>query len=334
MRKRLDLAGEAIHPESEPRGTLLLTSFTLHGSDGAPFHVHQWRAGTAPRAVVQIVHGMAEHAARYGDLAQALNAAGYAVYANDHRGHGRTAAGAADLGFFAEAQGWRKCLDDLHALNRHIIAKHPDTPVILFGHSMGSFLAQQVAGESGFTLAGLVLSGCYRQSRGLARAGALLARLEALRIGPRGRSGLLHALTFRAYNRRFAPVRTPADWLSRDPVSVDRYMADPACGFRVTVQLWVDLLDALGAGLPVPPRQLPVYIMSGECDPVAVADPGARKLAASFRDAGVVSVTSRVYPGARHELLHETNRDEVVRDLIAWLDEIVPHGRENDRLLR
>jgi alpha-beta hydrolase superfamily lysophospholipase len=273
--------------------------------------------------VVQIVHGMAEHAGRYDALAQALNAAGYVVYANDHRGHGRTALSVDDLGFFAQANGWRACVDDLGLLNRHIVAEYPGTPVILLGHSMGSFMAQQVAGENGGALAGLVLSGDYLQPRGLARAGALLARLEAMRLGPRGRSGLLHALTLGGYNRRFAPVRTPFDWLSRDANAVDLYAADPVCGFRPTVQLWIDLLGALGTGLPIPPQQLPVYIMCGALDPVAVPDPGAQRLAASFRDAGVESITHRVYPEARHELFHETNREEVTRDLLAWLDQLV-----------
>jgi alpha-beta hydrolase superfamily lysophospholipase len=303
-----------------------LTTFTLTATDQTRFFVYQWLTVNPPRAVVQIAHGMAEHAGRYDGLAQALNAAGYAVYAQDHRGHGRTAPSKGDLGFLAAKQGWRGCLDDIQALRRHIAAEHPQAPVILLGHSMGSFMAQQVAGENGAAFAGLVLSGSYRQPRLLARAGALLARIEKLRIGPRGRSGLLQAITLGAYNRRFAPNRTPFDWLTRDSEAVDRYAADPTCGFRPTVQLWIDLLDALGAGLPLPPKNLPVYIMCGECDPVAATDPCARRLALSFREAGIKSVTHRVYPEARHELFHETNRGEASRDLVAWLDQIMPRS--------
>ena len=161
----------------------------------------------------------------------------------------------ADLGFFAGTDGWRRTLEDVFSLRRRIAEEHPAVPVILLGHSMGSFLAQQAAGENGAAFAGLVLSGSYWQPRGLARAGVLLARIESLRIGPRGRSALLQALTLGAYNRRFAPARTPFDWLSRDPEAVDRYAADPVCGFRPTVQLWIDLLGALGRGLPLPPRK-------------------------------------------------------------------------------
>lgn len=300
-----------------------LTIFTLTSADQTRLSVYQWLPANSPRGVVQVVHGMAEHAGRYEDVAQALNKAGYAVYANDHRGHGRTASSVADLGFFAAKQGWRACLDDILALRRHVAAEHPQMPVVLLGHSMGSFMGQQVAGENGSAFAGLVLSGSYRQPRLLARAGALLARIERLRIGPRGRSGLLQALTLGAYNRRFAPARTPFDWLTRDSDAVDRYAADPGCGFRPTVQLWIDLLDALGTGLPLPPRKLPVYLMSGEDDPVAAADPGAQRLAALFRQNGVKSVTHRIYPEARHELFHETNREETMRELITWIDQIV-----------
>jgi alpha-beta hydrolase superfamily lysophospholipase len=121
-------------------------------------------------------------------------------------------------------------------------------------------------------------------------------------------------------------VPITADWLSCDAASVDRYASDPACGFRPTVQLWIDLLEALAAGLPVPPPRLPVYIMCGALDSVCAPDPGARRLAASFRKAGVESLTHRVYPRARHELFHEVNREEVVRDFIAWLDQLVPRG--------
>jgi alpha-beta hydrolase superfamily lysophospholipase len=211
---------------------------------------------------------LAEHGGRYARLAGALNAAGYAVYANDHRGHGRTAANPHDLGFFSATDGWRKCLDDLRSLYRCIVADHPGLPVVLLGHSMGSFLARHYAGEHGDELAGLVLSASDGKPSLLARAGRLIARLERWRLGPRGRSGLIQSLSFGAYNKPFAPARTPADWLSRDSAAVDLYLADPLCGFRPTVQLWIDLLDALGeiaapSRLALLPKRLPLYVIAG-----------------------------------------------------------------------
>jgi len=305
-----------------PPGTFPLISSLLPGSDGTPLHLSQWKTGAAPRAVVQVVHGMSEHAGRYDGLAQTLNEAGYAVYANDHRGHGKTAATSEDLGYLGDGAGWRTCLDDLAIVQQRIVADYPGVPLVLLGHSMGSFLAQQFAGEYGGTLAGLVLSGSYRETPLVARGGALVARLERLRLGRRGRSDLIHALTFGSFNRRFAPTRTAFDWLSRDEAEVDRYVADPLCGVRPSVQLWIEVLDALAAGLPTPPARLPVCVMVGERDPVCAGDATALKLVASFIDAGVDRIAQCVYPDARHELFHETNREEVARDLISWLDQI------------
>ncbi len=304
------------------------STFTLAASDGATLFVHAWRPESAVKAAVQIAHGLAEHGGRYARLAQALTEAGYAVYAGDHRGHGRTAPTPADLGFFAERDGWRRCVDDLATLHRRIAADHPARPVVLLGHSMGSFMAQQVISERGDELAGAVLSGSGGKPNALAAAGRLIARIERLRLGARGRSALLHAFSFGAFNKPFAPARTPFDWLSRDPAEVDKYIADPLCGFGATVQLWIDLLDALGdvtgarrqAGIP---KRLPVRIISGSRDAVGADTKSVQQLLAAYRAAGLERVTHRFYPEARHELFNELNRDEVTRDLVVWLDGVV-----------
>lgn len=298
----------------------------LASPDGVRLYVHRWLPENSPKAVVQIAHGMAEHGGRYARLAAALTAAGYAVYANDHRGHGRTARAAEDLGFITHRDGWRKWVDDLWLLNRRIAADHPGVPIILLGHSMGSFLAQQFISEHGESLAGVVLSGSTGKPTPLAIAGRLIARVERLRLGPRGRSPLLHALAFGPMNRAFEPVRTPFDWLSSDAAEVDNYAADPMCGnFRASVQLWIDLLDGWGhlskpSSIARIPKRLPIYIIGGRRDPVSGNSKGLEKLVAVYRNAGLERVTHRFYPEARHELFNEINRDEVTRDLIAWLD--------------
>jgi alpha-beta hydrolase superfamily lysophospholipase len=303
------------------------TPFVLSATDGVALHVHRWEPEIFPKAAVQIVHGLAEHGGRYGRLATALCTAGYAVYAGDLRGHGRTSAGPHDLGFFAESDGWQKCLGDLWLLHRRIAVDHPGLPILLVGHSMGSFLAQQFASEHGDMLAGLVMAGSDGPPKLLARAGRLVARLERMRHGPRGRSALIHSLAFGAYNKSFRPVRTPFDWLSRDSVEVDRYVNDPLCGFVPTVQLWVDLLDALGRiatteRLARIPKSLPIHVIAGTRDPVSSNARGLERLLAAYQRAGLERVTHGFYDGARHELFNETNRDEVTRDLIAWLDQV------------
>jgi alpha-beta hydrolase superfamily lysophospholipase len=301
---------------------------SLTTPDGVTLFVYRWLPEAPPKAVVQIAHGLAEHAGRYGRLAQALTDAGYAVYADDHRGHGRSAATPAELGFFAEREGWRRLLDDLWQLSRQIAADHPGLPLVMIGHSMGSFLAQHFIAEHGEALAGVVLSASDGKPSPLASVGRLVARIERARLGPRGRSALIHALAFGAFNKAFAPTRTPADWLSRDPAEVDKYVADPLCGFTATTQAWVDLLDALKE-IAKPERQalvpkaLPIHIISGSADPVSGGTKRLQQLLAAYRAAGLERVTHRFYEGARHELFNETNREEVTQDVIRWLDQVV-----------
>jgi alpha-beta hydrolase superfamily lysophospholipase len=317
-------------------GDVHSSTFTLASADGLARFVYRWLPEAAPKAVVQIAHGVVEHAGRYARLAQALTRAGYAVYAGDHRGHGRTAPTPEDLGFFAERDGWRKCVDDLWGLCQRIATDHPGLPIVLIGHSMGSFMAQHFISEHGEALSGVVLAGSSGKPAWPTVALRIIARTERLRLGLRGRSALVHSLAFGAFNKRFEPVRTDADWLSRDSAEVDKYVADPLCRFRPTLQLWIDLLDALGeiakpARQARIPKQLPIYVIAGTCDPVSANGKGLEQLLAAYRAAGLQRVTYHFYPEARHELFNETNRDEVTRELLAWLDEATGHGDYSGR---
>jgi alpha-beta hydrolase superfamily lysophospholipase len=308
-------------PVSPDQSFTLKAESVLKTDDGVDIYVHRWRAADAPKAVVQIVHGLAEHAGRYARLAASLNAAGYSVYASDLRGHGRTAENAGDLGFFAATDGWRKCLNDLWLVNRFAARENPGLPIILLGHSMGSTFARQFMAEHGDSLSAAVLSGASGQPNALAQSGRLTARLERLRLGPRGHSKLIQSLTFDAFNKRFQPLRTPFDWLSRDPAEVDKYVADPLCGFPSSTQLWVDMLDAwsaLSRSCDAVPKSLPIYVISGTHDPVSAGTKALMPMLAQFRAAGL-NVESMFYPEARHELLNETNREEVTTDLMRWI---------------
>jgi alpha-beta hydrolase superfamily lysophospholipase len=304
------------------------STFILRASDGVDVFVRHWLPGGPPKAVVQIAHGLAEHSERYTRLAKALTGAAYAVYANDHRGHGHTAKTPAELGFFNERDGWRKCLDDLWMLNRHIASEHPGAPIFLFGHSMGATMAQQFVIEHGESIAGAVLSGANGQPTGLAGIGRCITWVERLRLGRRGHSALVGNLTFGAFNKRFAPARTEFDWLSRDHAEVDKYVADPLCGFPASVQLWVELLAAWAeisrpASYDRIPKDLPVYVIAGKLDPVSAGARQIKPMLGALRAAGLKNVECRIYADARHELLNETNRDEVTRDLIEWLNVVM-----------
>ncbi len=294
-------------------------SITIARPDGHTIFTRVWRPETPPRAAVQIVHGLAEHSARYGRLAQALTARGYAAYAHDHRGHGPNCP-PADLGFFAESSGWRLLLDDIEAVAQRIAADHTDVPRIFLGHSMGSFLGQTYIAEHGRGLAAAVLSGTSGPPPAILPIGKRIVAFERWRLGPRGKSPLVQALLFGEQNKPFRPARTPYDWLSRDEKEVDKYVADPYCGFPLTNQLAADLVAALG-DLASPklaaliPETLPIYLFSGPRDPVGAKLQGLLDV---YKAAGL-DVTAKIYSEARHEMLNETNRDEVTGDLITWL---------------
>jgi alpha-beta hydrolase superfamily lysophospholipase len=302
-------------------------TFTFKVEDTLDLFVRRFRPdeGAPRKAIVHISHGMAEHGARYARFAEALAGAGYVVYANDHRGHGKTAKSAEDLGFLAPSGGFGRAVQDLVQLVVFEKAEDPGLPVFLFGHSMGSFFAQAYVIEAGSSLRGVILSGSSGKPNLLASAGRLVARLERARLGAHGRSALLTDLSFGAFNKAFKPNRTGFDWLSRDDAEVDKYVADPLCGFAVTTQLWVDVLDGT-ADIARPERQaripkdLPVYVFAGSEDPVGERTRSLDQLLGAYQRAGLTDVTHKYYPGARHETLNETNRDEVTRDVIAWLD--------------
>ena len=300
------------------------STFWLTANDHTRLYVNQWMPDIPPRAVVMLSHGMAEHGGRYARLAQALCAAGLGVYALDQRGHGRTAE-AGTVGLYAETDGWNKVVGDLASLNQHIGQQHPGLPIILLGHSMGSYISQAYLLHHSASLHGAILSGSNFQPVALYRAAQIIARIERARQGLRGRSALIDFLSFGSFNKAFKPNRTAFDWLSRDPVEVDNYINDPLCGFRCTNQLWIDLLGGLQqiskvSNLAQIDPGLPILVMGGDRDPVSEGK-RLKHLAHALREAGCQDVQLTLYPQARHEVFNETNRDEVTADLLTWLDQ-------------
>ncbi len=298
--------------------------FTFRADDGHRLLARRWLPEGPPRAIVQIAHGLAEHSGRYARLAQALNAAGYAAYASDLRGHGPSCP-SENLGHFADRDGWAKAVGDLWTFNRLIAAEQLGLPIVFLGHSLGSLIGRSFVAEHSEALAGAAYSGSNGKAPPIAALGRWIARAERLRLGPRGKSPVIFKMWFGGFNKPFEPARTAFDWLSRDPAEVDAYVADPLCGFPFSTQLAIDVLDALpGLSRPMslaPIRKhLPIYVVSGDKDPVGANIQG---LIDALKAAGFSRLTTRIYPGARHETLNETNRDEVVRDLIAWLDGVV-----------
>ncbi len=303
------------------------TQFTFNGSGGQTVAAYRWPGSAAPRAAVQIAHGAAEHAGRYRPIAERLVANGYEVFASDHRAHGRTAD---EFGRFGVARpgGWTAIIDDTHRLTEHIRAELADIPVVLFGHSMGSFIAQAYLQRWGSELAGIVLSGT---SGGLDLDDATMAMIVG--VGNSEASdepSEVFAAMFGGFNEPFAgPDATGFEWLSRDAAEVRKYVDDPWCGFPLSNGYVADMLVGTRAmwtdeAESTIPRDLPILVMGGENDPVGGESvQSVRDLVTRYGALGANAVTLELYEGGRHEMLNETNRDEVERDLVAWIDSVV-----------
>ncbi len=306
-------------------------TFTHTADDGTAIFVHRWdpEDPSTIHSIVHVVHGMAEHSARYARLAETLTAEGFRVYAHDHRGHGKTAK-PEDLGHFGDENGWARVTGDLRRLLRREMDDNPGKPLVVIGHSMGSFMVQQLMYEVPEWLSAVVLSASNGKPTPLASAGRLVARVERKRLGAAGKSSVLRGLSFDAFNKTFKPNRTACDWLSRDEAEVDKYVADPLCGFECSTSTWIELLDAL-AEINRPSNQakirkdLPVYVLAGSEDPVSEKTKGLLQLLRAYGTAGLTDVTHHFYPGARHEIFNETNRGEVVHELLVWLRTKIPH---------
>ncbi|USG62740.1 lysophospholipase [Sneathiella marina] len=298
------------------------------GADGLNIHTNYWLPAAAPKAVIQIAHGMAEHSARYDRFARRLNAEGFAVYANDHRGHGQTIPTGQVPGHMADEEGWNKAVTDLYLLNQEISSRHPGLPILLLGHSMGSFLTQQYMAEYGDSIVAAALSATNGPPGALGKIGQAVTRLEKLRVGGDGHSPVMAGMTFKAFNKSFKPNRTEFDWLSRDEAEVDKYAADPLCGFECSVATWIGMLDALtkiagDTALSKIPKDLPIYLFSGTHDPVGENTKGVKRLLVAYEKHGFKNVSHKFYDGARHEALNETNREDVMTDFIAWANSVV-----------
>lgn len=285
-------------------------------------YVYTWPE-VKPFCVLQISHGMCEHIARYEDFAAYLAQNGVVVCGNDHIGHGSTAGTQEDWGYFGESGGRRFALQDLKTMNGKIHEMYPDLPVILLGHSMGSFFARKYAADWPETISGLIISGTGGPNP-LAGVGIALSSLLGKIKGSRYRSGFVHNMAFSSYLKRIPDSKTPYDWISRDDDIVAIYAADPKCTFRFTLNGFHELFSALkdvssAEWATAIPKEMPVMLFSGDADPVGDYGKGVMQVRDWLRGAGVKNLTYKLYPEGRHEMLNETNRDEVYEDVLAFL---------------
>lgn len=301
--------------------------FTFLSSNGrTPIRVRRFDPDGAPRGVVQVAHGVAEHSARYDAFLTFLAEHGFVAAANDHLGHGESRTSEDETGWFAEKDGWDLVVEDMKKLHDLLHGELPGLPYALFGHSMGSFAARTYLIRYPDDADAAVICGTGQQSGALVGAGKAAASMICALKGTKYRSKLLQSMAFGSYNKGFEPVRTPVDWLSRDTAVTDAYMEDPLCGFTPSAGLFRDMMTGIGfigrrENVERMNKALPALLIAGSRDPVGENGRGPARVYELWKAAGMRDVTLTLYPECRHELLNERNRDAVKADVLAFLEE-------------
>ncbi len=286
-------------------------------------HACRWEPQGEPKGIVQLLHGIVEHSGRYDRFARYLNSLGYLVVAEDHMGHGKSGGEGTVAGYFHG--GWFSAVEDSYRLMQMTMEEFPHKPYILFGHSMGSFMARTILiqhPDCGVSAA--VICGTGWMPKALLQTGYTMAKLMCRGGKDTKPNGFIHNLMFGAYNRRVERPRTSHDWLNRDAAQVDAYVNDPQCGFSETAGLARDMLEGIlfiqkAEQLKKMNKSLPVFFIAGGDDPVGDYGKGVLKAVDNFKKSGMEKVSHRIYPLCRHEILNEINRDEIYEDIAQWI---------------
>ena len=303
------------------------SDFTFRSSTAVnTIHARKCVPDCAPRAVVQIVHGIAEHINRYDDFMKFLAENGILAVGEDHLGHGQSITNPEDTGFFSDELGWGKVVMDVEHLHDTIAAEYPDIPYIFFGHSMGSFLTRTFIIDHPEKYDAAIISGTGHQNKLMVVGGYLMSEAMVKSKGSRSDGQKLNDIAFGSYLNRIENPRTAYDWLTRDNETVDKYIADPLCGFVAKTGLYRDMMGGIWfvtnqKNINMMDKEKPVYFMSGSDDPVGDYGKGVEKAYNAFCKAGLHDVKMKLYPGGRHEMLNEINKDEVYKDILDWINE-------------
>jgi alpha-beta hydrolase superfamily lysophospholipase len=303
-----------------------MEQFNFVDEEGKKIVYYKWKSHNSDvKGIVQIAHGMEERAKRYDYFAKRLNKAGYIVYANDHRGHGFTAKNKENLGYIADEDGFNWMVKDMKQLTDIIKGENPSQPVILVGHSMGSFLSQRYVEKYGNNIDYLILSGTNGKPNRITKLGVLISKHEIRKHGRKHLSTVMEKLGIGGYNKNFFPCRTNADWISSDEKVVDKFIADEYCGFTSTSSFYYDFIKGLWEiheknNLEKIPKQLPIYMFSGDKDPVGNQGKGVISLYNTLIKIGLHDVSYRLYKDGRHEMLNEINKDDVIDDILEWFN--------------
>ena len=284
------------------------------------------------RCIVQIVHGMAEYVERYEEFARFLTDRGFVVVGEDHMGHGKSVGGEGSYGYFCEQDPATVLVRDVHRLKKATAGLFPNIPYVMVGHSMGSFITRNYMFRYGAGIDGAVIMGTGMQPKAVLVLSRFLAAVQGMIFGSEKKGKLLDKLAFGSYNRRVTNPQTPFDWLSRDAERVEKYISDPMCGFVFTANGFATLFELISRlnkreNLERMEEMLPVFLLSGDADPVGDYGKGVRKAYISLRAVGMEDIKVKLYEGGRHELLNEINRQNVMQDVYNWIEKKVLHDK-------
>lgn len=303
--------------------------FTFDSRDGlTKLHAVRWVPEGKVVCILQIVHGMAEYIERYEALAQYLGEKGILVTGDDHLGHGKSAEKKGNYGYFCEQDPATVVVRDVHRLKKMTQEEYPGVPYVILGHSMGSFITRNYLFRYGTGIQGAIICGTGSQPPALIKLSLLIANIQGLFLGQKHVAKFIDKLAFGSYNKRISNPRTPFDWLCTDEKVVDAYMKDTFCGFTFTVngfKTLFTLIDRLNQeeNINAMPKELPVHFIAGDMDPVGNYGQGVRKAYDDFAKAGMSRISIKLYPGDRHELLNEKDKQQVYEDIYPWIMERV-----------
>lgn len=299
--------------------------FFFNSSTGKnKIHARMCVPDAEPRAIVQIIHGIAEYIDRYDEFMNFLAENGIIAVGTDHLGHGKSIENEEQTGFFAYENGWDYVVRDEEVLRLAMHENYPELPIIVFGHSMGSFMTRTLLIRYPDAFNAAIISGTGNQGAALVNGGLFMGNLVTGLKGAHHYSKFLNNLAFGSYNKIYENPKTEYDWLSRDEANVQKYIDDPLCGFIPSCSLFRDMMTGVKfitnkKNLTAMNKDMPVYFMSGDMDPVGECGKGVQKAYNNFLEAGMKDVSIKLYPGGRHEMLNEINKDEVYGDILAWL---------------
>lgn len=303
-----------------------MEQYNFKNKENSTIIYYKWGNNTKPKAIIQLAHGMSEWVGRYDYFANKLVEEGYLVYGNDHCGHGKSSENIDKLGYLNGNDKFYTMVEDIKHLNDIIKNENKDIPIILFGHSMGSFLSQRYLEEYGDTIDGLILSGSNGKPKFFTKIGLLVCKLEILLKGTGNRSKLMDKLSFGGFNSSVKNPQTGFDWLCSEKAEVDKYIKDEFCGFIYPTEFYQDLINGLWdihkeENLnKIKKLDIPIYIFAGDRDPVGYFGKGILNLYNTYKKLGIKDLNYKLYKEGRHEMLNEINKDVVIKEIVYWID--------------